>query len=106
MFLGMLDEFVVVTITRPGPLHLRLRPDTRGLVVLNNFDILSEDPHTSCPRLGPVEGVGTVMPGDALVGFWVSRMLHDETVVCHASDVGHYKQSVLFFLSCLGWGGF
>lgn len=63
----MLDDFIVVTITRPGPLYVRLRPDPRGLVVVNNFDVVPDDPHTSCPRLGPVEAVGAVMPGDALV---------------------------------------
>ena len=63
----MLDDFLVVTLTRPGPLHVRLKPDSRGLVILNNFDPLPDDPHTSCPRLGPIEGVGNVMPGDALV---------------------------------------
>lgn len=63
----MLDDFVVVTITRPGPLSVRLKPDPRGLVLLNNFDSLPDDPHTSCPRLGPLESVGSVMPGDALV---------------------------------------
>lgn len=66
---GMLDDFVVVTITRPGPLSVRLKPDPRGLVILNNFDSLPDDPHTSCPRLGPLESVGNVMPGDALVSF-------------------------------------
>lgn len=66
---GMLDDFVVVTITRPGPLYVRLRPDPRGLVIVNNFDPLPDDPHTSCPRLGPVEGVGTVFPGDAVVSY-------------------------------------
>lgn len=64
---GMLDDFVVVTITRPGPLYVRLRPDSRGLVIVNNFDVVPDDPHTSCPRLGPVESVGAVMPGDSLV---------------------------------------
>lgn len=64
---GMLDDFVVVTITCPGPLFVRLRPDPRGLVVVNNFDDVPDDPHTGCPRLGPIERVGTVMPGDALV---------------------------------------
>lgn len=63
----MLDDFLVVTLTRPGPLHVRLKPDSRGLVILNNFDPLPDDPHTSCPRLGPIESVGNVMPGDALV---------------------------------------
>lgn len=63
----MLDDFVVVTISRPGPLHVRLKPDPRGLVIVNNFDPLPDDPHTSCPRLGPLELVGNVMPGDALV---------------------------------------
>lgn len=63
----MLDDFVVVTITRPGPLCVRLRPDARGVVIVNNFDIVPDNPHTGCPRLGPIESVGTVMPGDALV---------------------------------------
>lgn len=63
----MLDDFVVVTITRPGPLYVRLKPDPRGLVVVNNFDKVPDDPDTGCPRLGPVENVGTVMPGDCLV---------------------------------------
>lgn len=65
----MLDDFVALTITRPGPLHIRLRPDPRGLVILNNFDFVPDDPQTGCPRLGPVESVGTVTPGDALVSF-------------------------------------
>ncbi|CAN0021830.1 unnamed protein product [Ectocarpus sp. 8 AP-2014] len=63
---GMLDDFVVVTISRPGPLYVRLKPDSRGLVILNNFDVVPDDPHTSCPRLGSLESVGTVIPGDAL----------------------------------------
>ncbi|CAN0177550.1 unnamed protein product [Scytosiphon promiscuus] len=63
---GMLDDFVVVTINRPGPLYVRLKPDPRGVVVLHNFDDAPDDPRTSCPRLGPLESVGTVMPGDAL----------------------------------------
>lgn len=66
---GMLNEFVVVTLTRSGPLSVRLKPDPRGLVILNNFDSPPDDPHTSCPRLGPLESVGNVMPGDALVRF-------------------------------------
>lgn len=64
---GMMDDFMVVTVTRPGPLYVRLRPDARGLVIVNNFDLVPDDPLTGCPRLGPVEGVGVVMPGDALV---------------------------------------
>lgn len=64
---GMLDDFVVVTITRPGPLYVRLKPDPRGLVIVNNFDPVPDDPITGCPQLGPVEIVGTVMPGDSLV---------------------------------------
>lgn len=64
---GMLDDFVVVTITRPGPLYVRLKPDPRGLVIVNNFDPVPDDPITGCPQLGPVEIVGTVMPGDCLV---------------------------------------
>ncbi|CAM9453657.1 unnamed protein product, partial [Laminaria digitata] len=64
---GMLDDFLVVTVTRAGPLYVRLRPDTRGLVIVNNFDLVPDDPDTGCTRLGPVEGVGAVMPGDALV---------------------------------------
>lgn len=67
----MLDDFVVVTITRPGPLYVRLKPDPRGLVVVNNFDKVPDDPETGCPRLGPVENVGTVMPGDCLVSSFV-----------------------------------
>lgn len=63
----MSDDFVVVTITQPGQLFVRLRPDPRGLVVLNNFDLVPDDPQTSCPRLGPIENVGTVTPGDAVV---------------------------------------
>lgn len=78
---GMLNDFVVVTLTRPGPLSVRLKPDPRGLVILNNFDSLPDDPHTSCPRLGPLESVGNVMPGDALVSLWlrvddVSSLIH------------------------------
>lgn len=64
---GMLDDFVVVTINRPGPLCVRLKPDPRGVVIVHNFDDAPDDPRTSCPRLGPLESVGTVMPGDALV---------------------------------------
>lgn len=63
----MLNDFVVVTLTRPGPLYVRLRPDARGLVVVNNFESVPDDLHTGCPRLGPIESVGMVMPGDALV---------------------------------------
>ena len=68
----MLDEFVAVTLVRPGPLSIRLRPDPRGLVVLNNFDLVPDDPQTGCPRLGPVESVGTVTPDDALVSLEIS----------------------------------
>lgn len=78
---GMLDDFVVVTLTRPGPLSVRLKPDPRGLVILNNFDALPDDAHTSCPRLGPLESVGNVLPGDALVS-----LVHD---MCNLS--GHTK---------------
>ncbi|CAM9195266.1 unnamed protein product [Hapterophycus canaliculatus] len=36
------------------------------MVIVHNFDDPPDDPRTSCPRLGPLESVGTVMPGDAL----------------------------------------
>lgn len=64
---GLLPDIVLVTISRPGPLFVRLRPDPRGLVILNNFDLVEDDPLTGCPRLGPIESVGTVSPGDAVV---------------------------------------
>ncbi|CAN0001803.1 unnamed protein product [Discosporangium mesarthrocarpum] len=64
---GMLDTVVTVTVEDPGPLYVRLKPDPRGLVVVNNFEQVPDDPVTGCPRLGPVEAAGTVVPGDALV---------------------------------------
>ncbi|CAN0011335.1 unnamed protein product, partial [Choristocarpus tenellus] len=64
---GMLETVVEVSITHPGPLYVRLKPDPRGLVVLSKFDRVPDHPVTGCPSLGPVEAVGTVGPGDVLV---------------------------------------
>lgn len=71
----MLDDFVVVTVTRSGPLYVRLRPDSRGLVVLYNFDPVPDDPVTGSPCLGAIESVGSVTPGDAVVSGRMKRTL-------------------------------
>lgn len=92
---GMLDDFVVVTITRPGQLYVRLKPDPRGLVIVNNFDRVPDDPDTGCPRLGPVEIVGSVMPGDALVSWRLRTMPSDPACHCnHFGVAGHVRFSL------------